>query len=281
MCRIRPKVIFVCGNRNGNISKLKSGRSLPKRIQGRIITFSDVTGYRKLLAEVNEKNIELSAVNEQLQEHLTLVEELTIAKERNRIARDTHDTLGHTLTLLIALLEVSSILCEQNPAETKMKLLEAIMVAKQGIKELRNSIHQKMEINNLYDSLQKLFANFEPSGMKVDFSVEGITNYLKPKHEDLIFRICQEALTNALRHGNAKRTAIILCFDNQAIKLYIFNDGHGCQKITKGMGLTGMEQRVKECNGNIEYGSNGEIGFNINVEIPLALSQFMTDGINR
>lgn len=244
-----------------------------KRVQGRIVTFSDVTGYRQLLAEVNQKNAELSTVNEQLKEHLTLIEELAIVKERNRIARDTHDTLGHTMTLLIALLEVSTILCEQNPAETKAKLLEATLVAKQGIKELRRSIHQKMEISNLFDSLQKLFVDLEVSGMKVDFSVEGVANYLNPKYEDLIYRICQEALTNALRHGKARRTAIILRFDNQAIRLYIFDDGQGCQKISKGMGLTGMEQRVKECNGNIEYGSNGEIGFNINVEIPFALNR--------
>jgi signal transduction histidine kinase len=58
-------------------------------------------------------------------------------------------------------------------------------------------------------------------------------------------------------------------FENTSVKIYIFDDGIGCKTIKKGFGLTGMESRVKELNGSVEFGSDGEKGFNIFVDIPL------------
>jgi signal transduction histidine kinase len=214
-------------------------------------------------------NQELAAANEQLKDYARTVEELAVSQERNRIARDIHDTLGHTMTLILALLEVSVILYEQDPKAAKVKLLEANRITKDGIKELRRSIRQKTGAQDLLESLHQLIAGFKSSGLQIDFSVEGGKDYLQPQYSEVIYRLCQEALTNAVRHGKAKRVVIILNFENQLIKLFIFDDGQGCQSIIKGMGLTGMEQRVQELKGTIEYGSNGEIGFNINVEIPI------------
>jgi signal transduction histidine kinase len=214
-------------------------------------------------------NERLSRANEQLKDHALAIEELTITKERNRIARDAHDTLGHTMTLLIALIEVGVILCDQNPAETKARLVEAARIARDGLKELRGSINRAAEAKNLIESLKKLFSDFAGSGMKVDFSVDGGNNALSPRYTNAIFRICQEALTNALRHGKANLTSVFLRFDEHSVKLYIFDNGTGCAGIVKGMGLAGMEQRVSELNGKIEYGSGGDHGFNLNIELPV------------
>ncbi|WP_083878898.1 sensor histidine kinase [Acetivibrio cellulolyticus] len=240
---------------------------------GRIVIFNDITEYKNLLDEVNEKNVELSAMNEQLSEYAETVEELAITKERNRFARDVHDTLGHTMTLLISLLEVSSIMCKQDPAKTEEKLSEALKAARDGLKELRRSIKglepEKLESEDIISSIEKMIEDFKPSGMNIDFSYDGFNSFSSPTYSKVIFRVCQEALTNSLRHGKAKHVNIILRLADSKIKIFIFDDGCGSTDIKKGFGLSGMEQRVKDLNGDIVFGSDGESGFNIRLEIPI------------
>jgi signal transduction histidine kinase len=240
---------------------------------GRIVIFNDVTEYKNLLDEVHEKNTELSAMNDQLSEYAETVEELAVIKERNRFARDVHDTLGHTMTLLISLLEVSSITCKQDPVQTEEKLSEALKAARNGLMELRRSIKgldpEKFEEENIISSIKKLIDDFKPSGMDIDFTNDGFNSFYSPKYSKVIFRVCQEALTNSLRHGKAKHVNIILKLADNKIKLFIFDDGCGSPNIKKGFGLSGMEQRVKDLDGDIVFGSDGESGFNIRLEMPI------------
>lgn len=240
---------------------------------GRIIIFNDITEYKNLLDEVNEKNAELSAMNEQLAEYAETVEELAVIKERNRFARDVHDTLGHTMTLLISLLEVSSIMCKKDPVKTEEKLSEALKASRDGLSELRRSIKgldpEKLENKNIITSIKNMIDDFKPSGMEIDFTYEGFGSFTSPTYSKVIFRVCQEALTNSLRHGKAKHVNIILKLIDNKIKMFIFDDGCGSPGIKKGFGLSGMEQRVKDLDGNIVFGSDGESGFNIRLEIPI------------
>ncbi|MDQ2085413.1 histidine kinase N-terminal 7TM domain-containing protein [Herbivorax sp. ANBcel31] len=240
---------------------------------GRIILFNDITDYKNLLDEVNDKNAELTAMNQQLSEYAATVEELSIAKERNRFAKDVHDTLGHSMTLLISLLEVSNITCKKSPEKTEEKLSQALNVAREGLKELRRSIKglapENLKNSDILSSIKSLTKDFEPSGVNIDFShnIENID--INPRFSSVIFRICQEALTNSLRHGKAKNVTIILRAINNKIELFIFDDGIGCSKLKKGFGLTSMTQRVKDIGGSIVFGSDGESGFNIRLKIPL------------
>ncbi|NLL05714.1 MAG: hypothetical protein GX270_07995 [Clostridiaceae bacterium] len=240
---------------------------------GRIIIFYDITEYKNLLDEVNEKNAELSAMNEQLAEYAETVEELAIIKERNRFARDVHDTLGHTMTLLISLLEVSSIMCKQNPEKAEEKLSEALKASRDGLRELRRSIKgldpEKLKNEDIITSIKTMIDDFKPSGMDIDFTYEGFSSFVSANYSKVIFRVCQEALTNSLRHGKAKHVNIILKLNDNKIKIFIFDDGCGSPNIKKGFGLSGMEQRVKDLDGNIVFGSDGESGFNIRLEIPI------------
>lgn len=240
---------------------------------GRIIIFSDITEYKDLLDELNEKNVELSAMNDQLSKYAETVEELAVIKERNRFARDIHDTLGHSMTLLISLLEVSSIMCKQDPEKAEEKLSESLKVARDGLKELRRSIKgldpEKLENEDIIASIKNMIEDFKASGMEIDFSYEGFKAFNSPVYSKVIFRICQEALTNSLRHGKAEHVNIILKLIDSKIKMFIFDDGCGTPNLKKGFGLSGMEQRVKDLDGNIVFGSDGESGFNIRLEIPI------------
>jgi signal transduction histidine kinase len=216
---------------------------------GRIISLTDITEYKKLKEA-----------------------ELDVIKERNRIARDVHDTLGHKMTLLLYLLEVISINYEKNPALVKNNIQKAIETAGEGYEELRRSIYgltfQELEMNNLRKTLNELFSEFTASGMEISFSSEGWSEYYDPVYSQIIYRICQEALTNSLKHGKAKKVSIILQFGDTKIRLYIFNNGNGCKNIKMGVGLLSMRQRIQDVNGNLVFGSNDD-GFFINVELPI------------
>ncbi len=250
-----------------------------KEIVGRIITLNDITTYKNLLNENNRKNIELqrvneelSLMNEQLKQSALTVEELAVEKERNRIARDVHDTLGHTMAVLITLLNVSSITCRNDPEKTHEQLKEATAIAKEGLKELRRSIsgikNERLEQNSLIDSLKDMIKQYEVSGIKVELIIEGVSRDCEIENKDTIFRLCQEALTNSLRHGKAKHSTIILKLTEGHLKVLITDDGIGCTEIQKGYGLTGMEQRITDACGTVRFGSDGEKGFNIYAEIP-------------
>ncbi len=251
-----------------------------KEIVGRIITLNDITIYKNLLEENNKKNIELqrvneelSLMNEQLKKSALTVEELAVEKERNRIARDVHDTLGHTMAVLITLLNVSSITCRNDPGKTHEQLKEATAIAKEGLKELRRSIsgikNEKLEQNSLLDSLKEMIKQFEKSGIKVDLIIEGISQNFEVENKDTVFRLCQEALTNSLRHGKAEQATIIIKLTDGHLKILITDDGIGCTEIQKGYGLTGMEQRITDAGGTVSFGSDGEKGFNIYADIPV------------
>ncbi|QNU67168.1 hypothetical protein EHE19_001020 [Ruminiclostridium herbifermentans] len=223
--------------------------------------------------------LELRDANIKLKQYASTIEEIAVLKERNRLARDVHDTLGQTLSILIALLQVSLLSCKTNIKETEEHINEAILVTSNGLNELRRSISgltsTKQEEDNLFDILEKLVNNFEYSGLKVDLSVNKIEQNISKSHTEVIYRICQEALTNSIKHGKATEASIILKFSDNNIKLFIFDNGIGCKKICfdNGFGLQGMQQRIKALNGDIKFGSDGENGFNIHVEIPLVITE--------
>lgn len=267
-----------------NIRSVSNGKD---ELLGKIISFNNISEYKRLLEEINEKNEELqcmntnlsnvneelTSANKQLELYASTVEELAIARERNRFAKDIHDTLGHTLSLLITILEGAHSAYETNDNSLGEKLSQAIKVSREGLKEVRRSLEglspKKLEAYSVINALKMLIEDFKCSGININFTVEGIDSYRSIEYSDAIYRTCQEALTNSLRHGKAKNVSIFLKFNGGWVKLYIVDDGKGCKKIKRGFGLTGMDQRIKNLNGNITFCSDGETGFNIYVEIPL------------
>ena len=220
-------------------------------------------------------NLKLKNANVKLKQYASTIEEIAALKERNRLARDVHDTLGQTLSILITLLQVSLLSCKTNVNETEEHINKALLITSNGLNELRRSISDltsaKEEEKNLFDTLERLVNDFEYSGLNVDLSVNKIDQNLDKSYAEALYRICQEALTNSIKHGKASEASIILKFSENNIKLFIFDNGIGCKKlcIGKGFGLQGMQQRINSLNGNIKFGSDGEKGFNIHVEIPL------------
>lgn len=219
-------------------------------------------------------NRELKLANEKLKEYASTVEENAVLRERNRLARDVHDTLGQTLSILITLLQLSLLSCKKAPEETEENLKNALEITGQGLNEVRRSISglvpQKLEENNLFDALEKLINEFQCLGVDVELSVNKFDKNISANYKEAIYRICQEALTNSVKHGRATKVTIIIKFTDSVIKLFIFDNGIGCKGKSegKGFGLQGMKQRVEKLNGEIKFGSGDRKGFNIHVELP-------------
>lgn len=249
------------------------------QVFGRIVSFSDVSDYKNLLVSLNDKNNELCEKNKELshmysklKEHNAALEELTIQRERNRFAMDVHDTLGHTMTLLLKQLEIINITYKNDLKLTGEKISQTRDIVISGLNDLKRSIiglsPERLKPQSLISSLERLIAVFNSYNIVIELNVEGDETLSDLLLSEAVFRICQEALTNSIRHGKSENIVIIIRFLNGKLKLYIIDDGCGCKKIKQGFGLSGMEKRVKALNGVLSYGSDGERGFNIYAELP-------------
>ncbi len=232
---------------------------------GKIISFNDISRQKRLQDE-------LALRNQKLEEYNVAVEDLAVTRERNRIARDIHDSISHELLTIVNLLDMCRINFEGNPDKALEELSLATSNTRKCILELRNSIycltHTGFENSKSSIKLiESLVSNFRKFGIQINLTLDGsfFDNALIWEN---IFRICQEALTNSLKHGKAKNIDILLKSQEKHIKLYIIDDGVGCKGISKGIGLKSMEQRVESINGTIIYGSGDDGGFNINISIP-------------
>lgn len=257
---------------------------LNNELVGRTISFTEITSYKDLLLELNEKNTKLSLLNrelneayEQLKKYASSIEQIAVIKERNRLAGEIHDTLGHTLTLLLTLIKASQITLEKDTYETGKKLEVAIDIIKSGLKELKSSIigmtREEIFTNDLIIMLNRLVDEARVAGIEVELSIDGSNAGCNQLYAGVIYRICQEATTNSIRHGKARNISIVLRFSINIIKILIIDDGKGCGELHEGFGLSGMKQRIKDLNGKIEYGSDGENGFSIFAEIPFENSK--------
>lgn len=170
-------------------------------IIGRIVTFNDIMEYKLLISQINQKNGELEALNEELIEYSSTIEELAVVKECNRFARDVHDTVGHKITLLIALLRVLKISLGSDPETSRKKVDEAVNVAKESLQDLRGSIaglvYNEKVSENLKESILRLVDNFKRSGVEIEVSFDGVSMINGRKHSEAVYRTIQEALTNS------------------------------------------------------------------------------------
>jgi signal transduction histidine kinase len=250
-----------------NIWPVLHGRDLI----GRVLSFKDISLAKNLWDELYTTNNQLLIKNQQLNHYAEIVAELAVAKERNRFARDVHDTLGQTMTLLVTVLQIAKLSFRTNPEKSENQMDKALKIAEEGLAEVKRSLLNMPDPNNsLKKALESLAEDFQMSGMEIELSIGELGLYDDFSPTSVVYRICQEALTNALRHGKANRVWITIELDNQWLYLAISDDGRGCREFRKGFGLHGMEERVNHLKGNIIYNPGMSAGFSIFVMIPLS-----------
>lgn len=229
----------------------------------------------KLLVERQIKE-QLALANEQLQEYSQKIEDLAAVQERNRIARDIHDSLGHALTSLNIQLQTAVKLWQKNPNQAYSFLAQAQKLGVTAMKEVRQSV----------GTLRADQVNDQPLELKIralvdDFrSSTGMTIRSKIAHcpqvssqiEKTIYRIVQEALTNIAKYAEATEVEIELNVTEAKVYLSVQDNGKGFKlnKNTAGFGLKGMQERVNAVQGYLNLQASPGAGCRIVVEIPLS-----------
>ena len=211
-------------------------------------------------------------VNKELQDYAAVTEKIGEDKERKRLAREIHDTLGHALTGIAAGIDACLAMIDTHPKETKQQLEVVSKVVRQGIGDVRNSLNKLrpgvLEEQGFRVAIEKMIEEFSSvSDLSIDFHYQLEKIDFENTKEDILFRIIQESITNALRHGGATHIDIYLYKENQFVLLKIKDNGKGCEKIQYGFGLKQMQERVSIINGEVEY--DGTDGFLTIVKIPI------------
>lgn len=255
------------------ILKLEKIIDHSKDIIGYVFRIIDITKYKSLLISLEAKNEDLQEVNRQLSDNIRITKQLAIAKERNRVSKEVHDILGHSVTLVISLLESSKYNIGKNKDFLKEKTTQSKDIIRGGFLELKKSMNSQlkdtMDMNSLIDDLMRLIDDYEKSGVNVDFYYKRADLKLTMQVYDGLYRICQEALTNALKHGHARNITIRIKYIAKTMDLVVIDDGTGSHHVVKGNGLKGMETRVADLSGFLSFGSPEGEGFNIHAVLPI------------
>ena len=199
-----------------------------------------------------------------------------VMAERNRMARDVHDTLAQGFTGVIVQLEAASDATSKGLAmEAGNHLDRAGQLARESLREARRSVQalrpQALEGNDLCEALDSLLKKMTAdTSMKAEFSVKGHPMPLPPEWDENLLHIGQEVLTNALRHARAGRFTAQLAFTPGEVRLELRDDGSGFDPDRQhdGFGLLGMRERVEGMGGHLTIQSATGRGTAISIALP-------------
>lgn len=228
--------------------------------------------YTAVEQQVQERTVELEAANRQLTSYAAAAEERAMLEERNRLAREIHDGLGHYLTKVNMQLNAATRILPVDQENGLHSLRQAQMLTQEALVDVRQSV-EALRIGPtgyrpLVEAVQELVTESQAAGMQVTFEVLGESRPLDPQTELTLYRIVQEGLTNVHKHAQAEHVDIELSYSPTLIHVLLCDDGQGAANTTHGFGLLGMRERVHQLGGTIQvYTAPGE-GFTLKIEVP-------------
>jgi two-component system sensor histidine kinase DesK len=244
---------------------------LPIWIWGAATVLTGIVGASNIhFAEVHRKNRHLKAAREE-------VERLAKGAERERIARDLHDLLGHTLTLIAVKSELAARLCDRDPERSQREIREVHRISRQALVEVRRAVqgYRAEGSAGLAYELASARGALESAEVEVELRlgsgpVAEVAAALGTEREDALALALREAVTNVLRHARARRCRISLERAGGCLRLEVTDDGRGTSKgraAPDGAGLAGMRERIRRLGGAVERRSGR--GTTLQVEVPL------------
>lgn len=228
-----------------------------------------------LLRQVDASRAALQRAHRQLQETAARQQELAVLEERQRLARDIHDSVAHCLTALVVQIQAARRLLERAPEQAAATVARCEEMAREALQETRRAVRalhpSGLERQAEADALRRLGRDFGlATGMSVEVTADSAALALPadPARLEQLYRIFQDALTNAHRHGQAKRVQASLSVSGGQLHLSIHNDGVPPQGLVPGMGLKSMVDRARSLGGAIRF-EPGQEGLTVHVAIPL------------
>jgi nitrate/nitrite-specific signal transduction histidine kinase len=201
---------------------------------------------------------------------------MAVLEERNRMAREIHDTLAQGFTGIVLQLEAAEQALEENTGQAQHHLDRARMLAKESLNEARRSVWalrpQSLEQLPLTTAIRQEVESFtRDTGIRADFNMTGDSRTLSAEIENALLRICQESLTNVKKHASANHVEIDLTFGEKEIGFSINDNGVGfnpASPMENRFGLISMRERAKLLGGTMNIRSEEEKGTHIEIIIP-------------
>ncbi len=213
---------------------------------------------------------ELEVANQQLREHAAQVGELATTRERNRVAREIHDGVGHYLTVVKTQLDAASALMPTQPDKARDAVAKAAALTGEALEDVRRSVGSLRTDTArplLPVSLRSLVRD---AGLPVVVRVEGETRPIAPGVEHALFRAAQEGLTNIRKHAGATAAEVLLDFRKpHRLTLAFTDNGRGADGAdATGFGLRGICERIEVLGGTVQSGNRPTGGFFLTIEVP-------------
>ena len=228
-----------------------------------------------LLAEKQSRQ-QLGQANHRLRQYALLIENQATLQERNRIAREIHDSLGHSLTAQSIQLENVAMLLPDDIQQAAQHLQKARLLGKEALQNVRQSVAtlrtHALKGKSLGEALTKLGQEFEHTNQIQLKAHINLTSAPSVEISTVIYRVVQEAFTNVSKHSQATQVRLELRQHAKGVSLLVEDNGQGFEPManTTGFGLQGMRERIEALGGTFWLTSQPDQGCQIQVDIPLS-----------
>ncbi len=234
-----------------------------------VLLISQQTGEKQKILRLNEQ---LRQANDKLRIYAKESAHTAQVQERNRLAREIHDTLGHVLTGITAGADACIQMIDDSPEMARHQMELIADTARNGMNEVRRSVKalrpDSLENESLSCALSKMCVNMaQNSGTYIKLEESLKEMVLSQDEEDAVYRTVQEGITNSIRHGHATRIHVRCNVQDGVLEVSVQDNGIGCKSVTPGFGLQHMQERMLLLGGSFQYINDD--GFCVIAKIPL------------
>lgn len=224
----------------------------------------------ELLRREQQSRAELAEAHERLRDHAAQAERLAAAQERNRVARDIHDGLGHSLTVVQMQVKAARAVLPTDPGKADEVLAKAQDQAEAALGEVRRSVRALREPRAaaLPEALRALAEEASAAGVPTRLVVSGEQRPVADVAREALFRAAQEGLTNVRKHAGADSVELMLNYAEGAVRVEVRDDGAGADESSPGFGLLGLRERADQAGGRLHVESVPGRGTTLRMEVP-------------
>ncbi len=240
-----------------------------------VVVFTKVSiNAQQAQKRAEELACELEGANRRLAAYAMQVGEMATTQERNRLAREIHDNLGHYLTVVNVQIEAARAVLAADPAKAQDALAKAQKLTREGLTAVRQSVsalrESPLDNQSLTEAILVLTAEIRQAGIVAEFEQKGERRHLPPETKLALYRVAQEALTNVRKHAHASRVDVTLDFAaNHLVKFTVRDNGVGSPVTPSGgFGLIGIRERVQALGGELKMETAVGQGFVLGTAVP-------------
>ncbi|BES64967.1 hypothetical protein SANA_14060 [Gottschalkiaceae bacterium SANA] len=228
-----------------------------------LITLHNITDYKSIEGKIVLEQKALARTNQELEMTIKKLTRTSRKGARNYVARELHDIIGHSLVVTIKLLEVSTLYVNKDRELSTTALLDGLSSLESGINSLESITSKENTYtgSDLEKAIQKMLNRIKATEITTRLSFKGLHFNVEEKIYDGINRVCQELVTNSLKHAKAKKIFVSVNIKPEDITILVLDNGVGCEELVMGNGLHGIKERLKLINGEIAFITSPDEGF--------------------